>query len=193
MEICGWRARTEIAVLHFARHNPCTLSMLYIALRAIQPFLVQLRRPRSIFQRRLEMAKRTKSVGETDRDELLDAIGHRIKVARVQAQLTPKELAVLLKTTSSWIYLAEDGQQNFQISSLRRISETLNISLRDLLPEGLESGPEFDRMQEAREISQTLIAQLTEAIGSLHRLNAVIDQRRGSNLGQSPPKPKKDS
>jgi len=139
------------------------------------------------------MAKRTKSVGETDRDELLDAIGHRIKVARVQAQLTPKELAVLLKTTSSWIYLAEDGQQNFQISSLRRISETLNISLRDLLPEGLESGPEFDRMQEAREISQTLIAQLTEAIGSLHRLNAVIDQRRGSNLGQSPPKPKKDS
>lgn len=48
-------------------------------------------------------------------------------------------------------------------------------------------------MQEAREISQTLIAQLTEAIGSLHRLNAVIDQRRGSNLGQSPPKPKKDS
>ena len=139
------------------------------------------------------MAKRTKIVGETDRDELLDAIGHRIKVARVQAQLTPKELAVLLKTTSSWIYLAEDGQQNFQISSLRRISETLNVSLRDLLPEGLESGPEFDRMQEAREISQTLIAQLTEAIGSLHRLNAVIDQRRGSNLGQSPPKPKKDS
>jgi len=139
------------------------------------------------------MARRTKNVGETDRDELLDAIGHRIKVARVQAQLTPKELAALLKTTSSWIYLAEDGQQNFQISSLRRISETLNVSLRDLLPEGLESGPEFDRMQEAREISQTLIAQLTEAIGSLHRLNAVIDQRRGSNLGQSPPKPKKDN
>lgn len=139
------------------------------------------------------MARRTKNVGETDRDELLDAIGHRIKVARVQAQLTPKELATLLKTTPSWIYLAEDGQQNFQISSLRRIAETLNVSLRDLLPEGSESGPEFDRVQEAREISQTLIAQLTEAIGSLHRLNAVIDQRRSSNLGQSPPKPKKDS
>lgn len=132
-------------------------------------------------------------MGETDRDELLDAIGHRIKVARVQAQLTPKELAALLKTTPSWIYLAEDGQQNFQISSLRRIAETLNVSLRDLLPEGPESGPEFDRMQEAREISQTLIAQLTEVIGSLHRLNAVVDQRKGSNLGQILPKPKKDS
>jgi len=139
------------------------------------------------------MARRTKNVGETDRDELLDAIGHRIKVARVQAQLTPKELAALLKTTPSWIYLAEDGQQNFQISSLRRIAETLNVSLRDLLPEGPESGPEFDRMQEAREISQTLIAQLTEVIGSLHRLNAVVDQRKGSNLGQILPKPKKDS
>ena len=69
----------------------------------------------------------------------------------------------------------------------------MNVSLRDLLPEGPESGPEFDRMQEAREISQALIAQLTEAIGSLHRLNAMIDQRRGSNMGQIPSKPKKDS
>ena len=139
------------------------------------------------------MARRKKDAGEADRDELLDAIGHRIKVARVQAQLTPKELAALLPTTPSWIYLAEDGQQNFQISSLRRIAETLNVSLRDLLPEGPEAGPEFDRMQEAREISQTIIAQLTEALGSLHRLNAVIDQRKGSSSGEVPPKPKKDS
>ena len=137
------------------------------------------------------MVRRKKDGGEADRDELLDAIGHRIKVARVQAQLTPKELADLLKTNPSWIYLAEDGQQNFQISSLRRIAETLNLSLRDLLPEGPEVGPEFDRMKEAREISQTLIVQLTEALGSLHRLNAVIDQRRGSSLGEVPPKPKK--
>ena len=137
------------------------------------------------------MVRRKKGGEEAERDELLDAIGHRIKVARVQAQLTPKELADLLKTNPSWIYLAEDGQQNFQISSLRRIAETLNLSLRDLLPEGPEVGPEFDRMKEAREISQTLIAQLTEALGSLHKLNAVIDQRKGSSLGEASPKPKK--
>ena len=88
-------------------------------------------------------------------------------------------------------YTIDLSEQEIQCQLLFSLLLHLNLSLRDLLPEGPEVGPEFDRMKEAREISQTLIAQLTEVIGSLHRLNAVIDQRKGSSLGEAPPKPKK--
>ncbi len=137
------------------------------------------------------MTRRPKKAGEVERDELLDAIGHRVKVARVQAGLTPKELAALLSTTQSWIYMAEDGQQNFQISSLRRIAETLGVSIRSLMPEGPESGPEFDLSKETRETFNVLIGQLTDAIGQLHRLNALTDRRKVSVSNEPSPKPKK--
>lgn len=137
------------------------------------------------------MAKRSTKTGEVKRDEFLDAVGHRIKVARVQAGFSPKELAALVSTTQSWIYLAEDGQQNFQISGLRKIAEVLGISVRSLMPEGPESGADFDLSKETRETFQLLIGQLTDAIGQLHRLNALTDRRKGSGLGEPPTEPKK--
>lgn len=139
------------------------------------------------------MARRPKDAGELKRDEFLDAIGHRIKVARVQAGLSPKQLATLLATNPSWIYMAEDGQQNFQVSSLRKIAEALSISVRDLIPPPSDSGSEFDVSVETRETFQKLISQLTEAIGELHRLNALADRRKNAIPSEARPKPKNDT
>lgn len=140
------------------------------------------------------MTRRPKSSeeGESERDEFLDAVGHRIKLARVRARLTQKELAAALGTQQSWVYLAEDGQQNLQLSSLRKLAQILDTSVRDLLPEGPETGPEYDAAQETSEAIKNLISQLTDAIGQLHRVNALTDRRKGPGRLDNPlPKPRK--
>lgn len=142
------------------------------------------------------MVRRPKGAEDADRerDEFLDAVGHRIKLARVQAKLTQKELAAMLETQQSWVYLAEDGQQNLQLRSLRKIAEVLGVAVRDLLPEGSESGPEYDAAIESNETVQRLIGQLTDVIGALHKLQALNDRRKGSGRPvPQPPKPKWDA
>ena len=84
---------------------------------------------------------------EENRDEFLDGIGERIKLARTKAKLTQKELASLLSTNQSWIYMAEDGQQNLQLGSLRKIAQTLGVSVRDLIPDTQNPIPEFEILQ----------------------------------------------
>lgn len=112
---------------------------------------------------------------EEDRDELLDGIGERIKLARVKAKLTQKELADLLKTNQSWIYMAEDGQQNLQLASLRKIAKTLGISVSDLIPGNQESTPSINVPPEIIETFQKLVSQLVD-----FTLKVVADKQLGS-------------
>lgn len=142
------------------------------------------------------MGRRPKGSGEGERvrDEFLDAVGHRIKVARVRAGLTQKELADLLSTAQSWVYLAEDGQQNLQLSSLRKLAQVLGTPVRDFLPEGSEAGPEYEAARETSEAFEKLIKQLTDAVGLLHRLHALTDRRKGPDARNvPPPKPDEDT
>ena len=133
------------------------------------------------------MAKPPRNPENVERDELLDAVGQRIKLARQNAKLTQKELGELLGAPQSWIYLMEDGQQNLQLKSLRRIAQVLEVSIRDLLPEGPEAGPEFDTSLEVDGMFQKLLAQLTEFTAVVHRLYALTDKRRGSERPAKPP------
>lgn len=126
------------------------------------------------------MAKPPKDPENTGRDELLDAVGHRIKLARQNAKLTQKKFSELLGAPQSWVALAEDGQQNLQLKSLRKIAQVLEVSIRDLLPEGPESGIEFDQSVEINSIFQTLSAQLNEFTDMVDRLHALTDKRKGS-------------
>ncbi len=126
------------------------------------------------------MAKLPKDPENIERDELLDAVGHRIKLARQNARLTQKQLGEIIGAPQSWIYLMEDGQQNLQLKSLRKIAQALSISIRDLLPDSPEAGPEFEVSVETNEMFQELLAQLTEFTATVHRLYALTDNRKGS-------------
>ncbi len=112
------------------------------------------------------MQKKTNDTAEkeTERDELLDAIGNRIKLARTVAGLTQKELAGLLSTNQSWIYMVEDGQQNLQLSSLRKIAQILKVSVRDLMPENSDANIAYKIDPEITETFHKLVAQITNAI-----------------------------
>lgn len=114
---------------------------------------------------------------EDERDEFLDGIGQRIKLARTRAKLTQKELAKLLSTNQSWIYMAEDGQQNLQLGSLRKIAQILGVSVRDLIPDTQNPVPEFEIPFEIAETFRKLIFQLTEVISS-----NVAERQKGSDV-----------
>ena len=132
------------------------------------------------------MAQRPKSPENMERDELLDAVGHRIKLARQNAKLTQKKFSELLGAPQSWVALTEDGQQNLQLKSLRKIAQVLGISIRDLFPEGPESGLEFDKALEINAIFQSLSAQLKEFTGMVDKLHALTDKRKGSEQPARP-------
>lgn len=111
------------------------------------------------------------------RDEFLDAIGEKIKHARQRANLTQKELAERIGSSPSWVYLAEDGQQNAQIHSLRKVAEALDISIHSLLPDTPNSTDEYRTSKEVGETFDTLIDDLTRSVGLLHKLNTLRTKR----------------
>ncbi len=123
------------------------------------------------------MARRSKKAGDTERDEFLDAIGDRIKQARVKAKLTQKELAQKIEASPSWVYLVEDGQQNAQIRSLRKVAEALGVSIHSLLPDDPSGTSEYDTAKEVGETFDTVINDLTRSVGLLHKLNTLRSKR----------------
>ncbi len=123
------------------------------------------------------MARRSKGTGEDNRDEFLDDIGGRIKQARVKADLTQKELAEKIGASPSWVYLVEDGQQNAQIHSLRKVAEALGVSIHSLLPDDARDTDEYSTGKEVGETFDVLINDLTRSVGLLHKLNALRSRR----------------
>lgn len=123
------------------------------------------------------MARRTKSAPEGERDEFLAAMGERIKQARLKANLTQKELAEKIDGSPSWVYLVEDGQQNAQVLSLRKVAAALGISIKSLLPDDTASNEEYSSSKEVEETVETLINDLTRSVGLLHKLNTLRSKR----------------
>jgi len=80
------------------------------------------------------MAK--KDVGETlafKRDELLVAIGDRVKRLRTEAGLTQKAVGEAAGVSAAYIYLVETGGQNITITVFRRLATALGVSFDELL------------------------------------------------------------
>ncbi|HUZ64405.1 MAG TPA: helix-turn-helix transcriptional regulator [Acetobacteraceae bacterium] len=69
-----------------------------------------------------------------DRDELLEAVGARLREARLKAGMTQGQLAEKVGTSQSYVYLAETGGQNLTLKALHRLATALGSGLRDLLP-----------------------------------------------------------
>ncbi len=125
------------------------------------------------------MARQQRASDKADRvrDEFLDAIGQRIKIARVRAGLTQKQLAEKINSSPSWVYLVEDGQQNVQVQSLRKVAEALDVSIHSLLPDSSGSTDEYGGAKETGEIFETVINDLTRSVGLLHKLNTLRTKR----------------
>lgn len=123
------------------------------------------------------MVRRPTKAGEGERDAFLDEIGGRIKQARVKANLTQKELAEKIEGSASWVYLVEDGQQNAQIHSLRKVAEALGVSLHSLLPNDLTGSQDYNTTKEADDAFSIVINDLTRSLGLLHKLNALRSKR----------------
>lgn len=122
--------------------------------------------------------KRPKAPGEGGRvrDPFLDALGENVKIARIRAKLSPKELAEALGTGQSWVYMVEDGQQNLQLSSLRRLAQVLGTTVRDLIPEEAGPGSGQETAREVHETFERTIVQVSEALRALHKLQALTDR-----------------
>ena len=144
------------------------------------------------------MGRRPKGVpDDRERDPFLDAMGKKIKMARLRAGLTQKELAELLPSAQSWVYLAEDGQQNMHVSSLRKLASVLGVSVKDFIPDDTEAGPDPEITQVTREGLQSLVGQLqslmggvTDALNTVHRLDGLTyRQKSPGGAPVRPPKP----
>lgn len=109
---------------------------------------------------------------ERERDPFLDDIGDRIKLARTRAKLTQRALGNLVGTGQGSIFLAEDGQLNMQIHTLRKIAEALHVSLHSLLPGASDPVMVSDDTSQAVEAINEAIADTTQLLGKLH--NAAI-------------------
>ncbi len=123
------------------------------------------------------MARRMKDDENTprERDEFLDALGARVKAARLRKGLTQKELSTMIGASPSWIHLLEDGQQNAMIHSLRRTADALGVSVHSLLPPSSVAGA-GEEVAGEEEIGAAVLADLNGTINALN--NAVGDLNR---------------
>lgn len=66
-------------------------------------------------------------------DEVLEAIGQRVREARLAAGLTGNQLADKVGCSVSWIYSLEGGLQNFTYAMFRRVCDALGVDFRQVL------------------------------------------------------------
>jgi transcriptional regulator with XRE-family HTH domain len=100
-------------------------------------------------------------------DEALEAIGKRVREARLAAGLTGPQLAEKAGCAPNWVYALEAGHQNFTYTTFRRICETLGVDFRQVLIAGDEV--------RARQTHDRLVALADSAglrLGALKRLLA---------------------
>ncbi|GHG02522.1 helix-turn-helix domain-containing protein [Streptomyces filamentosus] len=64
------------------------------------------------------------------------ALGRKVRDARLYADLTQEQLAALAQIDRSTIQRIEGGQNDAKISHLLRVAAALGVPARDLIPDG---------------------------------------------------------
>jgi len=77
-------------------------------------------------------------------DILLEAVGRRIRVRRLQQGLTQDAFAQRAGFLKQYAYRVEAGQQNLSLRTLHRIATALETSIAGLL-EGVEADTPYPR------------------------------------------------
>ncbi|MEK8121696.1 helix-turn-helix domain-containing protein [Methylocystis sp. IM4] len=127
------------------------------------------------------MVKEKSEAADEGRDELLVAIGERIRTLRVSHGWTQRKLAEMIGMTSANIYIMEKGAQNSSILALKKVASGLGVSMAALLPEaeqGVESadvvvGNWLERSEDLLEGLRSRRVSINNSIEELEKFFAV--------------------
>lgn len=124
------------------------------------------------------MAKSAGGSGDQERirDAFLDVVGRKVKLARTAAGFTQKQLAEAIGAGSAWVYLLEDGQQNAQLHSIRKVAEALGVPLNSLLPDL----PEAQVSTEGSAVLHRTLSDLVVEVAALRKSVDLLRQERGT-------------
>jgi transcriptional regulator with XRE-family HTH domain len=96
-------------------------------------------------------------------DEVLRAVGSRLREARIRAGLTQKELGDKAGSKQSYIFVLETGGANITLRTLAKMADLLGIEIRDLLPE--------------RKSAPLSAASVQLLVGVYERIAALLSER----------------
>lgn len=125
---------------------------------------------RAWFEMEWRMSKRPMPVDRFEPDELLLALGARIKRERRRRQLTQGDLGAKAGTHQSTISAVEAGDGDIRVGTLMKIAQAMELTIADLLP-GLAKRPR------APEGSAGALAELVERLGTITRELKDVEQR----------------
>lgn len=139
-----------------------------------------------------EMVKK-KEKGEVvqSRDELLVAIGARVRDLRNAAGLTQKQVADAAGLTQAYIYLVEGGAQNITVTVLSRLAISLGTSIGSFFPEVQHGPPSEESLMRLANVIDKLTEAVegrrerdTQIVREMEELSASVRQRLGESLLQ---------
>jgi transcriptional regulator with XRE-family HTH domain len=109
------------------------------------------------------MAKRPKTPdeGSAQYDDVLKAVGVRLREARQKAGLTQAQLGAKADLKQSYIFELETGGSNITLRTLAKMADVLELDVRDLLPEGRTAAPSGASLA----LLQSLLERVTSALG----------------------------
>ena len=97
-------------------------------------------------------------------DDILRAVGNRLREARGKAGLTQKQLGDRAGVKQSYIFELERGRTNITLNTLVKMADVLGMDIRDLLP---QTGP--------APLSLVVLERLLEAC---ERIASILSDRQ---------------
>jgi transcriptional regulator with XRE-family HTH domain len=105
----------------------------------------------------------------------MDHVGHVIRQAREERELTQTQLAALVGTGPSAISEIEHGKRNPNAATLMKLARALDVEVADLFPKAWAPRPSLDDSPEQRRIVHAFILQRAEWPTSLEeRMNGFL-------------------
>jgi transcriptional regulator with XRE-family HTH domain len=113
-------------------------------------------------------------------DDILRAIGGRLREARLATGLTGQQIAAKFGCSSNWVYNMEGGVQNFTYSMFRRYIDFLKLDFRQVLV-GATEAEDAAGQRRLRAIAREVSEKLTGMSRDISALNRVVGDLRTLN------------
>lgn len=115
------------------------------------------------------------------------AIGKRIKIARIQADMTQDDLAVLIDKSNTHTSNIETGTTRVSLTTIVNIANALSVTVDDLLCDNLiHAKPQFERdiqqiIDSCDEYEIRMVKEMAQAVLAILRSNVRL--RKGNRGG----------
>ena len=122
----------------------------------------------------------------SDKSELLEGIGARVRELRTESHLTIKGLARQSGLSMRFISQLESGQGNISIVRLADIASALGKQLQELIPSPEDSRPRFVALVGLRGAGKSTVgAQLAKKLKTeFIEIDSLIERSAGMSLGE---------